>query len=56
MDDRLFADGRYDCGRAPESREKEALEGVPIVGFDNKEEDVFRVRAISSNDFDAFSF
>lgn len=56
MDDWLFADGGYDCSCTPESRQEKALESVPIVGFDNKKEDVFRIRPISSNHFDAFGF
>ena len=54
MDDWLCADGCYDRSRTPETWQEKALEGVPVVGFDNKEKNVFRVRPISSNDFDAF--
>ena len=56
MNDRLCADWRYDCGRAPEARQEKALQGVPIVSFNNKEKDMFRVRPISANHFNAFGF
>src|SRR4029079_15471394 len=47
------SDGR---SGTPKSGQEKALKGAPIVGFDTKKEDVFRVRPISTDYFHPFGF
>jgi hypothetical protein len=51
--DGKFAHRRDGRGRAPKSGKEKALEGVPIVCFDDEEEDVLGIGAISPDHFDA---